>query len=49
MFEEKAWRIVDPVLQAGTQVFKCESKARGPQEVERLAPPGRRQHPVVTK
>jgi glucose-6-phosphate 1-dehydrogenase len=47
-YVEEAWRIVDPVLQAGTPVFEYEPKTWGPAEVERVTPPGGWQNPVVT-
>ncbi len=47
-YVEEAWRIVDPVLKAGTPVFEYESKTWGPSEVERVTPPGGWQNPVVT-
>jgi glucose-6-phosphate 1-dehydrogenase len=47
-YVEEAWRIVDPVLKAGTTVFEYEPKTWGPAEVERVTPPGGWQNPVVT-
>ena len=47
-YVEEAWRIVDPVLKAGTPVFEYEPKTWGPSEVERVTPPGGWQNPVVT-
>jgi glucose-6-phosphate 1-dehydrogenase len=47
-YVEEAWRIVDPVLKAGTPVFEYEPKTWGPAEVERVTPPGGWQNPVVT-
>ena len=38
-YVEEAWRIVDPVLKAGTPVFEYEPKTWGPAEVERVTPP----------
>ena len=46
-YVEEAWRIVDPVLKAGTPVFEYEPKTWGPAEVERATPPGGWQNPVV--
>lgn len=46
-FVEEAWRIVDPVLQAGTPVFEYEPKTWGPAEVEQVTPPGGWQNPVL--
>jgi glucose-6-phosphate 1-dehydrogenase len=47
-YVEEAWRIVDPVLKAGTPVFEYESKTWGPKEAETLTPPGGWQNPVVS-
>lgn len=48
-YVEDAWRIVDPVLKAGTPIFEYEPKTWGPSEVyDRVAPPGGWQNPVVT-
>ena len=44
---EEAWRIVDPVLKAGTPVFEYEPKIWGLTEVENVTPPGGWQNPVV--
>jgi glucose-6-phosphate 1-dehydrogenase len=46
-YVEEAWRIVDPVLKAGTPVFEYEPKTWGPNEVERVTPPGGWQNPVL--
>jgi glucose-6-phosphate 1-dehydrogenase len=46
-YVEEAWRIVDPVLKAGTPVFEYEPKTWGPAEVERVTPPGGWQNPVI--
>ena len=47
-YVEEAWRIVDPVLKAGTPVYEYEPGTWGPREVDahvapprRLAQPGR--------
>ncbi len=46
---EEAWRIVDPVLQAGTPVYEYEPGTWGPKEAEQsVTPPGGWQNPVVT-
>jgi glucose-6-phosphate 1-dehydrogenase len=38
---EEAWRIVDPVLKAGTRVYEYEPNTWGPREVdEMMTPPG---------
>jgi len=48
-YVEEAWRIVDPVLKAGTPVIEYEPKTWGPAEVEhKVTPPGGWQNPVVT-
>ncbi|HWV99394.1 MAG TPA: glucose-6-phosphate dehydrogenase [Candidatus Acidoferrum sp.] len=47
-YVEEAWRIVDPVLKAGTPLYEYEPNTWGPAEVERVAPPGGWQNPVVT-
>ena len=39
-YVEEAWRIVDPVLNAGTPVFEYEPHTWGPTEAERITPPG---------
>jgi glucose-6-phosphate 1-dehydrogenase len=46
---EEAWRIVDPVLKAGTPVYEYEPGTWGPKEVDQnVTPPGGWQSPVVT-
>jgi glucose-6-phosphate 1-dehydrogenase len=48
-YVEEAWRIVDPVLKAGTPVYEYEPNTWGPREVEeRITPIGGWQNPVVT-
>jgi glucose-6-phosphate 1-dehydrogenase len=48
-YVEEAWRIVDPVLKAGTPVFAYEPGTWGPAEADqRLSPPGGWQAPVVS-
>jgi len=45
-YVEEAWRIVDPVLKADTQVYEYAPGTWGPHEVDRLvAPPGGWQDP----
>src|SRR6266568_154083 len=39
-YVEEAWRIVDPVLKAGTPVFEYNPKTWGPTEVEDVTPAG---------
>jgi glucose-6-phosphate 1-dehydrogenase len=47
-YVEEAWRIVDPVLKAGTPVCEYEPNTWGPAEVDRMVtPPGGWQNPVV--
>jgi glucose-6-phosphate 1-dehydrogenase len=48
-YVEEAWRIVDPVLNAGTPVSEYEPGTWGPDEVERrVLPPGGWHNPVAT-
>lgn len=47
-YVEEAWRIVDPVLRAGTPVHEYDPKTWGPAEVEAITPPGGWANPVVT-
>jgi glucose-6-phosphate 1-dehydrogenase len=48
-YVEEAWRIVDPVLKQGTQVYEYEPQTWGPAEVERrVVPPDGWQNPVVS-
>jgi glucose-6-phosphate 1-dehydrogenase len=44
---EEAWRIVDPVVQAGTALYEYDSGSWGPQEVERVTPRGGWHAPIV--
>src|SRR6266446_4172196 len=47
-YVEEAWRIVDPVLKAGTPVYEYEPGTWGPKQVEaRVAPPDGWQDPKV--
>src|ERR1700751_2569021 len=46
-YVEEAWRIVDPVLKAGTSVYEYEPNTWGPAEVDRVTPPGGWQNPVM--
>jgi len=48
-YVEEAWRIVDPVLTAGTPLHEYEPLTWGPAEAESLAPPGGWSNPVVTE
>ena len=48
-YVEEAWRIVDPVLKAGTPVYEYEPGTWGPSEVDqRVAPAGGWQNPTVS-
>ena len=47
-YVKEAWRIVDPVLKAGTPVYEYEPNTWGPGEVDRLvSPPGGWHNPIV--
>ncbi|MBV8378467.1 MAG: glucose-6-phosphate dehydrogenase [Verrucomicrobia bacterium] len=47
-YVEEAWRIVDPVLKAGTPVLGYDQKSWGPSEVDtKVSPPGGWQNPIV--
>jgi len=46
---EEAWRIVDPVLKAGTPVYEYEPGTWGPKEADVVTPPGGWQNPTVTR
>jgi glucose-6-phosphate 1-dehydrogenase len=48
-YVEEAWRIVDPVLRAGTPVYEYEPGTWGPAEaIPSIAPPGGWDAPVLT-
>jgi glucose-6-phosphate 1-dehydrogenase len=48
-YVEEAWRIVDPVLKAGSPIFEYEPKTWGPSEVDnKVAPPGGWHNPILT-
>jgi glucose-6-phosphate 1-dehydrogenase len=48
-YVEEAWRIVDPVLHAGTAIYEYEPKTWGPGAVDQnVSPPGGWQNPTVT-
>ena len=48
-YVEEAWRIVDPVIKAGTPVSEYEPGTWGPSEVDqKVSPPGGWQSPTVT-
>jgi glucose-6-phosphate 1-dehydrogenase len=44
---EEAWRIVDPVLKAGTPISEYEPHTWGPPQVEAITPPGGWHDPVL--
>ncbi len=46
-YVEEAWRIVDPVLKAGTPVIEYEQKTWGPIEVSNVTPAGGWHNPVL--
>ena len=47
-YVEEAWRIVDPVLKAGTPIYEYEPNTWGPREVDQyVLPPGGWQNPIV--
>jgi glucose-6-phosphate 1-dehydrogenase len=47
-YVEEAWRMVDPVLKAGTPVLEYDPNTWGPSEVDqKVSPPGGWQNPVV--
>ena len=48
-YVEEAWRIVDPVLKAGTPVYEYEPGTWGPSEVDqRIAPPAGWENPTMS-
>ena len=48
-YVEEAWRIVDPMLKAGTPVYEYEPGTWGPNEVDpSVSPPGGWQNPYVS-
>ena len=46
-YVEEAWRIVDPVLKAGTPIHEYEPNTWGPSEVDRVTPPGGWINPTI--
>jgi glucose-6-phosphate 1-dehydrogenase len=46
-YVEEAWRIVDPVLKAGTPIYEYKPNTWGPGEVERITPTGGWSDPVM--
>jgi glucose-6-phosphate 1-dehydrogenase len=47
-YVEEAWRIVDPVVKAGTPIQEYDPKTWGPTDIAHVTPPGGWQNPVVT-
>ena len=47
-YVEEAWRIVDPVLKAGTPLYEYEAQTWGPVEADLVAPPGGWHNPVLS-
>lgn len=45
-YVEEAWRIVEPVLKKNTPVYQYAPNTWGPQEAERVTPPGGWSNPV---
>jgi glucose-6-phosphate 1-dehydrogenase len=45
---EEAWRIVDPVVQAGSALYEYDPGTWGPTEVESVTPPGGWHDPIIT-
>jgi glucose-6-phosphate 1-dehydrogenase len=46
---EEGWRIVDPVLQAGTALYEYDPGTWGPKEVASVTPPGGWHDPIVVR
>jgi glucose-6-phosphate 1-dehydrogenase len=46
-YVEEAWRIVDPILKAGTPLYDYEVDTWGPRETERLTPEGGWHNPIM--
>jgi glucose-6-phosphate 1-dehydrogenase len=44
---EEAWRIVDPVVKAGTELYEYDAGSWGPKEVARITPEGGWHDPIV--
>ena len=47
-YVEEAWRIVDPLLKTNTSLYMYEPGSWGPDEAQRLAPPGGWHNPKAT-
>ena len=48
-YVEEAWRIVDPILKAGTEAYSYEPGSWGPTQVAVITPPGGWLDPIVGK
>jgi glucose-6-phosphate 1-dehydrogenase len=48
-YVEEAWRIVDPVLSRTTPIYPYAAHTWGPEEVERVTPPGGWKNPTLDK
>ncbi|HYR85804.1 MAG TPA: glucose-6-phosphate dehydrogenase (NADP(+)), partial [Terriglobia bacterium] len=48
-YVEEAWRIVDPALKAGTQIYEYEPHTWGPAEADRLKPADGWHNPAATE
>jgi len=46
-YVEEAWRIVEPVLKKNTRIYQYVPNTWGPDEVERVSPPGGWHNPTV--
>jgi glucose-6-phosphate 1-dehydrogenase len=46
-YVEEAWRIVDPVLEAGTPIHEYEPNTWGPSEAQQVIPPGGWSNPAM--
>ena len=46
-YVEEAWRIVDPVLKQNTPIYSYASNSWGPEQQERITPPGGWDNPGV--
>ena len=46
---EEAWRIVDPVLKTGTELYEYDAGSWGPKQVERITPKGGWHNPTMKR
>ncbi len=46
-YVEEAWRIVDPIMQAGSPIYEYDKGAWGPAETEQVSPAGGWHNPVT--